>query len=284
MIESEEMALKAPMNAGLLVLRIGAGVALGMLFVWGRFPNAAVAGISGHSWAIGIIAICCALTVFGLATRLAAGFLAAIMAFAAVWGLRTGQQPLEEPVRAVMFVVLYAALAFTGPGTQSLEFLMARTVRARTDAGLLVLRMGAGLSLFCCFGLTKIGWIVALAHTPGPWSAWRFAQLIGSVGLPAPLTLAFCAVLNETVTPLFIASGFLTRPAAAIGAFGMAGALYTSLRIGEEPVRAAVYVVAFATLTLTGPGKYAVDQILERKAAARASRATPPRPRSVLSR
>jgi uncharacterized membrane protein YphA (DoxX/SURF4 family) len=249
-----------PMNAGLLVLRVGSGIALGMLFAWGRFPNASVAGIGGHPWAIGLVAIFGVLTICGFATRFVAGSLAAVMAFAAAWGVYLGQPPVEEPVRAAMFAVLYTALALTGPGTLSLDFLTSRIAPARIEAGLLVLRLGAGLSLFGCFGITKIGWIVSLLHSPAPLSAWGFAQLIRSVGLPAPLALAFCAVLNETVTPLFVASGFLTRVAGAIGALGMAGALYTSLRIGEEPVRAALYVVAFAAVALTGAGRYSLDQ------------------------
>jgi putative oxidoreductase len=265
-----------PMNAGLLVLRIGGGIALGMLFAWGRFPYASVVGISGHSWAVGLVGMCGVLTLCGFATRSAAGLLAAAMAFSGAWGMHVGQRPLEEPVRAAMFAVLYTALALTGPGTLSLEFLMSRAAPARVDAGLLVLRLGAGLSLLGCFGITKIGWVIALLHSPAPLSASGFAQLIRSVGFPAPLLLALCAVLNETVTPLFVASGFLTRVAAAIGALGMAGALYTSLRVGEEPVRAALYVVAFATLALTGAGRYSVDEIIESKPASDAPLASPP--------
>ena len=263
------------MNAGLLVLRIGSGIALAMLFAWGRFPYASVVGISGHSWAVGLVGMCGVLTLCGFATRSAAGFLAVSMAWGAAWGMHVGQRPLEEPIRAAMFAVLYTALALTGPGTLSLESLMSRSAPARLDAGLLVLRLGAGLSLLGCFGITKIGWVIALLQSPAPLSRSGFAQLIRSVGFPAPLLLACCAVLNETVTPLFVISGFLTRVAATIGALGMAGAMYTSLRIGEEPVRAALYVVAFATLALTGAGQYSADGILEIKSASDASLATP---------
>jgi uncharacterized membrane protein YphA (DoxX/SURF4 family) len=286
-----ERAQSPAMNAGLLVLRIGGGAALAMVFAWGRFPYASVVGISGHWWAVGLVGLCGVLTLCGFATRFAAGFLAAAMAFGAAWGMHVGQRPLEEPVRAAMFTVLYAALALTGPGTLSLEFLASRITPARIagagitpprissahiDAGLLVLRLGAGLSLLGCFGITKIGWVIALLRSPAPLSASGFAQLIRSVGFPAPLFLALCAVLNETVTPIFVVSGLLTRVAATIGALGMTGALYTSLRLGEEPVRAALYVVAFATLALTGAGQYSVDEILESKSASDASLAAPP--------
>lgn len=264
------------MNAGLLVLRIGGALALAMVFAWGRFPYASVVGISGHWWAVGLVGLCGVLTLSGFATRFAAGFLAAAMALGAAWGLYVGQRPLEEPIRAAMFAVLYAALALTGPGTMSLEFRMARSAPARVDAGLLVLRLGAALSLLGCFGITKIGWVIALLRSPAPLSSSGFAQLIRSMGFPAPLFLALCAVLNETVTPLFVASGFFIRVAATIGALGMTGALYTSLRLGEEPVRAALYVVAFATLAFTGAGKYSVDEILESKSASDGSLATVP--------
>jgi len=69
-----------------------------------------------------------------------------------------------------------------------------------------------------------------------------------------PVLLALCAVLNETVTPVLVAAGLFTRVAAAMGAIGMASAMYTSLWLAEEPVRAMLYVVAFATLSLAGPG------------------------------
>ena len=45
----------------------------------------------------------------------------------------------------------------------------------------------------------------------------------------------------------------------------MAGALYTSVRLGEDWLRAALYLIVFTVLVLTGPGKFSVDHLLQRK-------------------
>ena len=150
------------------------------------------------------------------------------MAFLCIHGLVTGQDPREEPVRALMFAVLYASLMLDS---------------------LLVLRLGAGLSLFAFFGTTKIGWV--LHGQP-----FALAQLIRNVGFPFARALAVLAILNETVTPLAVAGGVLTRPAAIIAALDMTGAFYTSVRLGEDAGRAATYVVAFTTIAiLVGPNR-----------------------------
>ena len=143
-------------------------------------------------------------------------------------GLATGQDALQQPVRALMFTILYGALAFDS---------------------VLLLRLGTGLSLFAFFGTTKIGWVVN-------GTASNFAQLIRAVGFPLPRVLTAFAILNETVTPLLVTLGIWTRPAAIIGALGMMGAFYTSLRLGEDAGRAATYVVAFTAIALlVGPNR-----------------------------
>ncbi len=254
-------------NAGLLVLRIGSAGCGGFLLIWGGFAHAGVQGITGHAWAITIVIVLMSLTVAGAGTRSAAAVLAVALASATLAGLLGGQSLVQEPARGVMFVVLYAAMALTGPGALSIEAWGAserarmgieplQPRASRIDEGLLVLRLGTGVSLFALFGITKIGWVAGLVQSPAPWSSWGFAQLIRSAGFPAPVFLAFCAVLNETVTPVLISAGVLTRVVAVAAAIGMAGATYTSLWLVEEPVRAMLYVVAFATLAFTGSGAY----------------------------
>ena len=44
---------------------------------------------------------------------------------------------------------------------------------------------------------------------------------------------------------------------------GMAGALHTSVRLNEDWLRAALYLILFITLSLTGPGKLSIDQRLQ---------------------
>jgi uncharacterized membrane protein YphA (DoxX/SURF4 family) len=58
---------------------------------------------------------------------------------------------------------------------------------------------------------------------------------------------------------LFLGCGLFTHVLAASAALGMAGALYTSVRLGEDWLRAAVYLIVFSGLSLTGPGKLSVD-------------------------
>lgn len=147
------------------------------------------------------------------------------MVLVGVHGLVIGQNALQQPVRALMFTVLYAALALDS---------------------LVVLRVGAGLALFLFFGTTKIGWVVR-GQTSG------FTQLIRAVGFPVAPVFTALAILNETVTPLLVVFNIFTRPVAIVGALGMAGAFYTSLRLGEDAGRAATYVVAFVVTAIAAP-------------------------------
>lgn len=199
------------------MLATGAALALALVAIQG--------GITGHRWADALIGVAALLTVIPATTRGSAAVLAGLMMLVGLYGLATGQSALQQPVRALMFCVLYAALALDS---------------------LLVLRVGAGLSLFLFFGTTKIGWVVT-GQTSG------FEQLIRAVGFPvAPLFTTF-AILNETVTPLLVVFNIVTRPAAIVGALGMTGALYTSLRLGEDAGRAATYLVAFAVTAIAVP-------------------------------
>ena len=266
MTHLEQVRARA-LDAGLLVLRLGGLTILALLFAWGRFPDSAVAGISDHSSRVAVVAVLGVLTALGLVVRPSAIALAAAMVWSCAHGWRIGQQFLEEPVRAFVLFILYSTLACTGAGRWSIDQLVTRSRAAehilkplarRVDAGLLLLRLGTGISLFAFFGVTKIGWILIQLHAPQPWSQWDFARLIAAVGFPAPFLLSVCAVANETIIPLLVAAGVVTRPAAALGAIGMSGTMYTSLRLHEEPLRAATYLVCFAALALTGAGRYSM--------------------------
>jgi putative oxidoreductase len=131
----------------------------------------------------------------------------------------------------------------------------------RIDIGLLVLR-AAALFLALTFGWQKVSGYVALLRAGQSLSTSGLAPLIRMMGLPAPAFLAVCAVLNESLGALFIACGFLTRLSAAAGALGMATAFYVSMRLGEDPLRAALYFVIFFGLAITGPGRFSVDHLL----------------------
>jgi uncharacterized membrane protein YphA (DoxX/SURF4 family) len=45
----------------------------------------------------------------------------------------------------------------------------------------------------------------------------------------------------------------------------MAGALYTSVRLDEDWLRAALYLIVFVALALIGPGKFSVDYLIKSK-------------------
>jgi uncharacterized membrane protein YphA (DoxX/SURF4 family) len=193
---------------------VGTALALALVIAQGD--------LTGHRWADAVIGVAALLTLVPATTRVASAVMAGVMALLGVFGLATGQDALQQPVRALMFTILYGALAFDS---------------------VLLLRLGTGLSLFAFFGTTKIGWVVN-----GTTS--NFAQLIRAVGFPLPRVLTVFAILNETVTPLLVTLGIWTRPAAIIGALGMTGAFYTSLRLGEDAGRAATYVVAFTSIAV----------------------------------
>src|ERR1051325_1832204 len=66
----------------------------------------------------------------------------------------------------------------------------------------------------------------------------------------------------------------ITRFAAASAALGMAGALYTSVCLGEDSLRAALYFIVFTALALIGPGKFSIDRVLYLRNVNRSERRT----------
>ncbi len=127
------------------------------------------------------------------------------------------------------------------------------------DAGLLMLRIGAGFSLFALFGLAKVksAFAFSVHHQP-----WIFIEFLRRLGFPLPTVAAFVQTLNESLGGLFVLIGFYTRVAAAFLAVGFAIATYCSARIAEPSVfMAACYCLMFLVLSLTGPGEYSIDNL-----------------------
>jgi uncharacterized membrane protein YphA (DoxX/SURF4 family) len=139
-------------------------------------------------------------------------------------------------------------------------------MKEQKDLGLLILR-GAGLLLAVTFGVQKLGWYWTAFHTGKSLSHTGLAPLIGRMGFPIPIVLALWTTFNESIGAFLIGCGLLTRLLAASAALGMAGALYTSVRLGEDWLRAALYLIVFITLSLTGPGKFSVDHLIKSKTA-----------------
>jgi putative oxidoreductase len=159
----------------------------------------------------------------------------------------------------------WANRALTGSGGSEESVITKGYFSTQIDVALLALRMGSGLFLVATFGWHKFLGYLLLIRTGHSLATSGLAPLIHKMGFPAPALLAIYAVLNESVGALFVACGLWTRVAAVSAAISMAGALYVSLRLGEEPLRAALYLTMFSALALTGPGKFSIDYVVERQ-------------------
>jgi putative oxidoreductase len=134
------------------------------------------------------------------------------------------------------------------------------------DGGLLLLRLGAGLTMLLFFGIPKLRAAATFMHT----GQWTFVDFNRKVGLPAPVLVAYLETLNESVAALLLAIGFLARPAAGCLALGFAGATICSIKFGEEWLMAAYFWLMFSTVLLTGPGKFSIDQVLRSRSGRKA--------------
>jgi putative oxidoreductase len=126
--------------------------------------------------------------------------------------------------------------------------------------GLLILRLGAGLSLGMLFGAEKVR-DALLYWTTGHWS---FIDFNRRMGVPAPVLTAYLETLNESLGAFLISIGLVTRYAAVCVAAGFVAAVYYSRRAGEGAwLIAALYAVMFGTLAFTGGGRWSVDGWLQ---------------------
>lgn len=136
------------------------------------------------------------------------------------------------------------------------------------DSGLLLLRIGVGISILLAFGISKWQGGLASLHT----GQWPFADFNRRLGLPAPVLVAWLQTFNESLGALFIACGFLTRYAAAALAFGFLVATFCSFKVHEPSwILAAYYCLIFTTLLLTGPGRFSIDYLLRSRITARSA-------------
>ena len=122
------------------------------------------------------------------------------------------------------------------------------------DIGLLLLRVGAGLTILVAHGIPKIikpeGFIGALSQN----------------GFPLPKLSAYLSISAETIFPLMIILGLLTRVSSAIAAFNMfvAGIVFHLMIKGdpfENYEKAILYFLIFTALAITGSGKYSVEKL-----------------------
>lgn len=123
-----------------------------------------------------------------------------------------------------------------------------------TDIGLLILRLGFGLTMAFAHGLGKV-----------PPSE-GFINATASMGFPLPTLFAWAAGLSELLGGVLIAIGLATRPAAFFLAITMAVAAF--VRHGPDPFSdkemALLYLFASVVLVVAGAGRYAVDRALRK--------------------
>ena len=123
------------------------------------------------------------------------------------------------------------------------------------NLGLLVLRVGIGLSFMINHGIPKL---------LGGREVWAgLGAAMSAYGIDfAPAFWGFMAGVAEGVGGLFLVIGLLTRPFAALLTFTMLTAMLLHLNLGES--MKALYPLemglVFLALIVSGPGRYSLKQ------------------------
>ena len=123
------------------------------------------------------------------------------------------------------------------------------------NVGLLLLRVYAGLSLAFAHGIGKI-----------PPSE-RFIAGVANLGFPMPSLFAWAAGCSDLLGGMFLAIGFMTRPAAFFVAFtmGVAGLITHAADPFGRKEKAFLYLFVAIVYMLVGAGRYAVDGFIKRQ-------------------
>jgi putative oxidoreductase len=130
---------------------------------------------------------------------------------------------------------------------------------AIADAGLLVLRLMAGLALAFAHGVNKI-----------PPSE-GFIGGVEALGFPFPVFFAWSAGVAEFVGGLCLAVGLLTRPASVLIAFTMAVAFFLRHATDDFATKEKAFLYGGIALLylLTGGGRFSVDAFFRNRASKR---------------
>jgi len=127
------------------------------------------------------------------------------------------------------------------------------------DAGLLVLRLLAGGSLFIKHGWEKITTFPAMAaHFPDPIH----------IGLVPSLVVA---LIGDAICSVLVAFGFCTRWAALFAAVNIAVAwslvhhfAFFKKPQGDHGELCVLYIITFLALFLTGAGRFSLDALISK--------------------
>ena len=123
------------------------------------------------------------------------------------------------------------------------------------NVGLMLLRVFSGAAMAFGHGLGKI-----------PPSE-RFIAGVTKLGFPAPALFAWAAGASEMLGGIFLAAGFMTRPAAFFVGITMAvAALITHAAdpFGRKE-KALLYLFIAVMYMLVGAGRYSIDGFIKRQ-------------------
>ena len=130
------------------------------------------------------------------------------------------------------------------------------TTSRNADIGLLVLRVGVSLSLFLKHGWEKLtGYSTMVQHFPDP------------IGIGAHAGLAF-ALITDGICTVLIAAGLFTRVASALLIINLLTAFFlvhhAAFFTDGHVELVAVYIIVFAAILVSGPGRFSIDARLKR--------------------
>lgn len=132
----------------------------------------------------------------------------------------------------------------------------ADTTGRAASVGLLLLRVLAGLSLFLKHGLEKLtGYSTMVQHFPDP------------IHIGPHATLAY-ALLSDGICSVLVVVGLGTRPAAFVILVNLLAAFFlvhhAAFFSSGHVELVLVYIAVFASLVVTGPGRFSIDARLRR--------------------
>jgi putative oxidoreductase len=135
------------------------------------------------------------------------------------------------------------------------DFVTSKTTSATMNLGLLILRVCAGLSLFLKHGLEKLtGYSTMVQHFPDP------------IHIGAHASLAY-ALFSDGICSVLVVLGLATRPAAAIILINVLTAFlfvhHAAFFSNAHAELVWVYIAVFASILLTGPGRFSLDARFE---------------------
>jgi putative oxidoreductase len=136
------------------------------------------------------------------------------------------------------------------------RILTLRLIPENTDAALLVLRLGLGLSLFLRHGLEKLtGYSHMVTHFPDP------------IGIGPHLSLAY-ALFTDGICSLLVIVGLGTRWASALIIINLlvVFAFVHEMNFRDSHVEAVLlYIVGYLAILICGPGRLSLDHRIEER-------------------